>query len=814
MLDSFLQDCRYAWRGLVRTPGFTLAAVLTLSLGIGATTAMFSLVHGVLLRPLPFDDSDGLVMVQARSTVPLPFDTGGAISPGSFIDWEAESTPFDDMAAFTGRQLTLTGRGEPELLTAAAVTVRFFETLQVPAAIGRTFIAEEGRTGSDDVVVLSEGLWRRRFASDPDVVGKPVMLDGRPFTVVGVMPEGFSFPEEVFGPPGRFRSIQKIDLWAPFVPQPDDRRNASLRVFARLRPGVTVTQAQSDMIAVLGNLGARSPRGRTTTAAIIPVHEYIVGHVRPLLLLFFGAVGFVLLIACANVANLLVARAVARQKEVVMRSAVGASRGRLVRQFLTESTLLGVIGGAGGLLLAIASLRAFVSLIPAGTVPRLGEVAVDGYVLGFTVLVSIVAGVAFGLAPIVHTAHANEPVTRIGSTQTARLGVLNVLVASEVAIAVVLVVGAGLLIQSFLRLTAVDPGFQGTNVLTASVTLPQSTYTTAAQMNVFHAEVLRRLTDARGVRAAAVNWLPFGGNLLNGDIVVEAAAAQPDFIVAKLAVSPGYFEVMGIPVVAGRFFADADTTESAPVVIVTDRVARQLWPNRDPLGQRLKLGFGRPEDQPWASVVGVVRDVKQTALSDADMPSVYMPLAQAPRPFLLEAMTFVVESDSNPEALAAMVRRIIHTVDPNLPVHRVARVDNLIAFSVSEPRFRSLLFGGFAAVALVLVATGILGVLTYSVTRRTKEIGLRVALGALPAAIAGLVVRQVLTVTAVGLVVGLGGAFALTRLMRNLLFEIEPTDPTVFAAAGVFLVGIALIASYVPARRAARLDPLIAIRHD
>jgi putative ABC transport system permease protein len=817
MFETLSQDIRYALRGLRRTPGFTLAALITLTLGIGATTAIFSVVYGVLLRPLPFPAGDRLVMLPLEPTRPGGFSFGGAVSPASYLDWQSRSGAVGELAAFTQRAFTVTGHGEPELLTAAAVTSAFFETLQVQAAIGRAFTAGDGDAGDGDVVVLSDRLWRQRFAADAAIVGRAVTLDGRPFVVLGVMREGFTFPEEVLGPPGRFRSIQRVDLWTLFVPRAGERGNAFLRMLARLPPDGSVAQAQADLTRAGRAMAAEEGRPFDFAPVVTPLQRYIVGDVERLLLMFFGAVAFLLLIACANVANLLVARAAARQKEVAMRSALGAGRGRLVRQFLTESALLGVLGGLGGLLLAAAGLRAFVELIPRGSVPRLDEITIDLTVLLFTLLVSIGAGLLFGLAPVLHTRRTGivTAMKGVGSAQTARLGLLNVLVAAEVACAVVLLAGAGLLIASFLRLAAVDPGFGRGNLMSASVRLPESSYSTGAQMIAFHSRVLDQISLARGVTsAAAVNWLPFGGNLLSGDVLVEAGRPAEPLSVAKLAVSAGYFRTMEIPLVSGRFFTDADGERSQVVVIVTDRVANRFWPGRNPLGQRLKLGFGRADDQPWASVVGVVKDVRQTALSDAAMPSVYMPLAQAPRPFLLSEMTYVARSDGDPVNIAPAFRAAVRAIDPNLPISRMAPLDALIALSVAEPRFRGVLFGAFAVVALALVATGILGVLAFSVTRRTKEIGVRVALGAAPGTIARLVVWQGLAVTVVGMLAGLGGALALTRLLRNLLFDIEPTDPGVFALVGLSLIAVALVASYLPAYRAARVDPIVALSQE
>ena len=817
MLETFLPDLRYAWRGLRRAPGFTAAALVTLTIGIGATSAIFTVVYSVLLRPLPLPASHELVMLPVRATTPMPFDTGGNVTPGAFLDWQSEARAFRNIAAFTQTPLTLTGHGDPELLTAAAVTVRFFDTLQVQAAQGRTFVLADGADDGDRVVVLSDALWRRRFAADPAIVGASITLNGEPRTVVGVMPPGFSFPEEVLGPRGRFRSIQTVDLWTPFIARPGANGHAFLRLIARLPPSMTLAQAQAEMRTATQHLLAAQPSNRAVEVVVTPLHEYVVGDVQRLLLLFSGGVAFVLLIACVNVANLLVARAAMRQKEVAMRSALGAGQGRLMRLFLTESALLGVLGGIGGLILAAAGLRAFVALIPRGSIPRLNEVSIDVNVLALMLFVSLAAGLAFGLAPVIYTRRTSvaAAIKGLGSAHTSRLGLLHALVAAQVAGAVLLLVGAALLITSFVRLTSVDPGFTAGNVLSASVTLPPGKYVTTAEMTALHSRVLDQLASAPGVRAAgAINWLPFGGNFLAGDFVVESGTRPGDLIVLKSAVSPGYFRAMDIAVVAGRSFTAADSSRSQPVVIVTRRLARQVWGERTAIGQRLKLGFGRPEAQPWATVVGIVSDVKQNALSDADAPSIYMPLAQAPQPFLINAMTYVVRAESDLAHVEPVFRRAVRSADPDLPINRMASVNTLVALSVAEPRFRSVLFGVFALVALALVTTGLLGVLTYSVARRSKEIGLRMALGAAPGAVARLVVHQGLKMTTIGLVAGLAGSLALAQLLRGLLFNIEPTDPGIFALVAMVVVLVALSASYLPARRAARVDPIIALNQE
>ena len=808
MLDSLARDVRYAARSFARHRGFTTTAILTIALGIGATTAIFSIVYGVLLRPLPFPEPGRLVMVQPQTS---GIDTD-AVSPAAFLEWESRNRAFATLAAFTGRPLALTGSGEPEMLSAAAVTTDFFEVLQQPAAIGRTFVPTDGAAGRDDVVVISDAIWRRRFQSDATLVGRPILLDGRPFTVIGIMPAGIAFPQEVLGPRGRFRSIQRLDAWVPFVPSPNERGNAFLRIVARLKPDYTIAQATADAAAVVQAMAAERPRARSTTVTVVPLREYIVGDARRELLLLLGAVSLLLLIACANVANLLVARAAARQEEVAMRSALGASRGRLIRQFVTESTVLGLIGGACGIAVAVVALRGLMTVIPAGALPRVGEVAIDRPVLAFTAFLSLATGLVFGLAPVVFSRrrHSESPLHGT-TTHTPRLRLLKGLVATEVALAIVLLGPASLLVQSFARLTSVNPGFAGRDIVTASVTLPPTQYDSLAQMNAVHSAVLERLAGG-GSGAAAVNWLPFGGNLMMGDVIVDGVPAAGELAVAKIAVSARYFDVMGIERASGRVFSETDDAAAAAVAVVTERVAERFWPGQDVLGKRLKLGFGDPAVQPWATVVGVVRDVKQNALSEAEMPAVYVPLSQAPHRVLLSQMTYLIRRPGAADGGERELRTAVRAVDPNLPLSRVASLDQLIGTSVSEPRFRSVLLTAFALTALLLVAAGLFGVLMYSVTRRTREIGVRIAVGAAPATVSLLIIREMLIVTVAGMVVGMSGAVAAAALMRNLLFGIEPTAPMPFAIAAFAVLLVCGAASYVPARRAARIDPVVTLK--
>ena len=809
VLTDLWGDVRYAARVLRRSPGFTTAAVVTLALGIGGTTTVFSFVNAVLLRPLPFTDSARLLMVEPSDEIPTA-------SPADFLEWRTRSRTLEEMAAFTGATFSLTGGGEPEQIQGAHVTAKFFDTLGVTPIVGRTFLTSEDQPGGHQVAVIGASLWRRYFQGDPGVVGKVVTLDSQPVTVVGVMPEGFDFPRDVA--PSAIGRSRPIEVWTPIVLQPGDRANAFLRVVARLRPDATPAQAQAEMDTLAAQVAEHAPPDlRVESVRLVALHERMVRDVRPLLLVLSGAVAFLLIIACSNVANLLVARGAVRQKEVALRVALGASRVRLVRQFLMESVLLAVLGGLAGVVLAVQGVSVVRMLIPPGSLPRLGEIVIDRPTLVFTMLMSLLTGVLFGLIPALRSSRSDVSATfkDIGPTHTARSRILHLLVAGEVALTFVLLVGAGLLINSFWRLTSVEPGFEPERILTASVALPEHAYPTSAAMRTFSSDVLARLQAAPGVTgAAAINWLPLGGALISGTFSVEGLPEIPRLasMASKPAVSPDYFRTMGIPVLRGRAFDTRDAEQAPGVAMVSDRLARLLWPGTEPIGKRLTLGFGPPDEQPWVTVVGVVGDVKQTALHDETPPAIYVPLRQAPKPFLLRNLTFVLRTAVEPMSVAPIVRREIRNVDPNLPFTRVQTMRTLLGDSVSEPRFRSTVFGLFATAGLVLLATGILGVLAYSVARRTREIGVRMALGAQRNAVLRHVVGQALRMTAVGLVVGVVAALALTRLLSRFLFDVPASDPGTFVAAAIVLMSAAIIASYVPARRATYVDPLVALR--
>jgi predicted permease len=824
-MDTLVQDLRYGLRMLERNPGFTVVAILTLAIGIGGTTAIFSFVNAVLLRPLPYPESERLALVAPASPDGSPSNVT-AVTPGDFLDWQAQSSTFERMAAFSGATFSLTGAGEPERLSGATVTSDFFRTLGVAPTLGRVF------SGNDDagviaggpftwgqalgeVVVLSERLWRRRFGSDPGLIGRSMTLDGRPFTVVAVMPADFTFPLDLFRFPGG-RASQPPDFWVPTTPEPGYRNNALLQVVGRLKREATFEQAQADMSTLAARIAQTVEANRRVGVRIQPLHERIVRDVKPLLTVFLGAVGFVLLIACVNVANLLLARAAARQKEVAVRAALGSGRWRLIRQFVTESVLLGLLGGSAGVFVAIWGVDLALGLMPAGSLPRLQETGFDPHALVFTMVISILSGLIFGLAPAFHSSGASL----VGSlkdgvsTERPRLRILDCLVMAEVALAFVLLVGAGLLVRSFVRLTSVDPGFRPEHTLTLSVTLPENAYETSEHMRTFARTAVERIATMPGVvHSAVVNWLPLGGSMLSGSIIVEGIPQSTRGLwAAKPAVTPDYFRAMGIPLLRGRAFSERDTAKAPGVAIVTEQFARRLWPAQDAVGRRLKIGFGSPDSQSWLTVVGVVAAVRGIQLAEEPQAAVYVPLDQAPRPFLLRSQTFVVRTASNPLAVATAVRSVIRNVDPNLPIDRVETMDRLVASSVAEPRFRSAVLAVFATAALLLVASGILGVLAYAVTRRTREIGVRMALGAQRVDVLSLVMGHALRMTIAGVGLGLAASVGLTRLLTRYLYEVQPTDPFSLAAAAVLLFAVALVAIYVPARRAVRVEPLTALR--
>jgi predicted permease len=805
-MSALWQDIHYAARMLRRQPGFTIVAVLTLALGIGANTAVFTVVNGVLLRPLPYHDPDRLVV--------LLYGHPGRLtpwwSPLNYRDMVSGAAAFQDAAAFAPSTANLTGSGEPERIEGASVSWNYFNVLGVTMRGGRGFVAADG-SGDADAVVISEGLWRRRYAGRGDTIGSAIHLDGRTRTIVGIAPARLQLP-------------QKAEFWKPLVFSPRDltpnNRGAQwISAVARLEPGGDVQGANAALQAVAARLAAEyNPTNGGTTAAAVPLHQRMVRNVRPTLLVLLGAVTLVLLIACVNVANLLLARAQSRTREVAVRAALGAGRGRLVRQFLAESILLGLLGGTAGLVAAAWCTRALVALGPA-SIPRLSDVAIDLRVLAFTIAIAAGTSVLFGLLPAL-SASGSRAARSIGSAGRGAVGgggpfTRRALVVCEMALAVVLLVGAGLLIRSYERLQQVNPGFDPEGVVTFNLSLPEAKYPTTAAVAAFTATLISHLQAEPGVEAtAAIFGLPFAGDFSASTSFRKPS--QPDLPDGPSAgmrvVSPDYFKAMKIPLVAGRLFDAHDSETSPEVVLINQRTARRFFPDEDPIGQQIRVGVRLARDARGdnKTIVGVVGDVKYGSLDAETPPEIYLPYAQQ----VLDEYTVAVRTSGDPLAFAPALRRTVAAIDRELPVAAIAPMTAVVGASVAERRFTMLLLTAFAVVAVALAAIGIYGVLAYLVGQRTQEIGVRLAIGATPGNVVRLFVREGAALTLAGVGCGLAGAFAVTRALSTLLFGVTTTDPATFAAVAGSLALVALLASYVPARRAARVDPMTALRND
>ncbi len=806
MIADLWQDLRFGARMLLKQRGFTLIAVLTLSLGIGANTAIFSVVNAVLISPLPYRAPDRLVQVWEHNRPKNK--PHGPVAPANFLDWKGQNRSFEGLAAYDNfPSFNLTGVGEPERIQGVRVSVGLFSLLGVGAVAGRTFTGEEERRGNHQVALLSNRLWQRRFGADPGLVGRTLSLNDQSFTVVGILPPDFRFlPEEheIFVP-------MVLDGWEAAA-----RGTHPLRVVARLKEGVTLQQAQSEMDQIARRLEQNYPNSNTGVGVnLVPLQEQLVGESRRALLILLGAVAFVLLIACANVANLMLTRAVTRRKEMAVRLALGAGRARLIRQLLTESALLAGTGGIGGLLLSLWSVQVLKTfLVQNALLPRGETVALNGRVLVFTLGISLVTGLVFGLAPGLAAAKTdlNEALKEggrraSGGARDRRLR--QALVVGEVALALVLMVGAGLMIQSFLRLRSVDPGFQPENVLAVDISLPNSRYQNGRQVWHFQHQLLERVAALPGVRSVgAAAYLPFSGTHNSWTIQIEGSQSQP----AVRYLEPGwrpvtanYFRTLGIPLVKGREFAAADDDEAAPgAAILNEAAARACWPGEEPLGNRFKL-----EGRNY-TVVGVVKDVKHARLDGNSEPEIYFPYSQLP--ITWRGMTVVARTAAAPEQLAAALRSAVQELDKDQPIYNVRTLEGLLAKSVARPQFNLLLLGSFAVLALVLASLGLYGVMSYTVSQRTHEIGIRMAFGAQPRDALRLVIGAGLTLTLIGIATGGLAAFALTRVMESLLFGISATDPLTFAAVAFLLIAVALLACYLPARRATKVDPLVALR--
>jgi putative ABC transport system permease protein len=802
-LAAFLSDLRYGTRLLLRSPGFSAVAIAALALGIGANTAIFSVVNTLLIQRLPYHEPERLAIVWEHN---LPRDRkNNVVSPGNFIHWREMNQVFDDIAAVgLTFNLTLTGHGEPVELPFQYVTPPFFSILGVPPALGRPFTAEEAGPNSR-VVVISDRLWRTRLGADPEILARGVTLQGVSHSVVGVMPPGFALLDKT------------VDVWlpAPFTAESRTPRGRWLATVARLKPGVTFEQAQRDMTRVAGELTKLFPDFNTGwTARVVPLREQLTGDIRPALLVLLAAVACVLLIACANVANLLLARATARGRELAVRAALGAGRRRLIRQLLAESLVLSLAGGAAGIALAwwgLGLLRAFV----ADRIPVYGleSIGINGTVLAFTAGASILSGLFFGLVPAFSAAGAslNDSLKEGGRTGSAARGkrARAAFVVVEIALALVLLVGAGLLVRSFAHLMAVDTGFDTSRTITMRVSVPQSRYGEPARRVQFFDRLLERVRLLPGVEASgAISFLPLAG--LGAATGFEVVGAPPPPagegpVTDVRVIADGYFKAMRVPLVRGRLFDEGQPADAQNKVIVNETLARRHWPNEDPIGRRIKVSW---DDNREDEIIGVVGDVRQADLETEPRGTIYWPHARTP----YGSMTLTLRTAGEPAAITSSVRDTLRELDPNLALADVKSMREVVSRSVAQRRLTMVLLGIFAAAALLLAAVGIYGVLAYSVTQRTQEIGIRLALGAQRGDVLKMIVAEAAVLAGAGIVLGAAGAALLTRLMTGLLFGVQPFDPVTFAVVALVLAGIALLASYLPGRRATRVDPVIALR--
>ena len=808
-METLLQDLRYAIRMLTKKPAFTCVALLTLTLGIGANASVFTVVNAVLLHPLPYKNADQLVMVWHNYSESL---SRASVSPPAYIEYRDQTKSFENVAAFTNWNVNLTGPWEPERIQGFRATANFFPTLGVDAAIGRTFLPEEDQVGHNRVVVLSSGLWKRRFGSDPNIVGKPITVNGADYNVIGVLPSGFQF-------------VQNVELWTPiaFTPAaiaPRQHGNEYLGVVARTKSNLTIGQAQAEMDTLSDKLRPEFySHAKKWHVSLQSMRDHLAGDIRPALLILMGAVGFVLLIACTNVANLLLTRATIRQREMAIRTALGASRGRIIRQLITESVILAGIGGVLGLLLAFWTSRLLVIGLPkelAQFVVGSNAIGVDFRILAFTMAISLATGVVFGLVPALQASNPNlnesfkETAGTIGGGRNRLRGFL---VVSEIALAIVLLIGAGLLIKSFVHLQTISPGFNSNYVLSMQVSLPFSKYNDSPKVIGFYRQLLQRVSTLPGVQSAgAISNLPLSGYEWNASFIVEGQPTGPGEAEPHgdpRAISPDYFRAMGIPLLKGRYFTGADSESALPVTIVDETLARRYWPNEDPIGKRIAFE-GSDENPRWMQIVGVVGHVKHYGLDAESKVQYYYPYVQSTQ----QTMFVVVHTNGNPLNLTGALKDAVHGIDKDQPIYNITTMDDLLSKSLTQRRFSMMVLTVFAGIALLLAGVGIYGVMAYSVSQRSHEIGIRMALGAQRRDVLKLVISQGMLLTIIGVGTGLVGAFVLTRWITTLLYGISPTDADTFLWISLLIAFVSLVACYIPARRATRLDPVIALRYE
>jgi putative ABC transport system permease protein len=811
-MDNLLQDLRFAFRMLARKPGFTIVAVVIMALGIGANTAIFSLVRAVLLRPLPFHEPNRLVMVwEDASFIGFPRNTP---APANYADWKARSEAFEDMAALASRSFNLTGDGEPVKVQGYGVTAEFFPLLGVTPALGRVFLPEEDKPEANRVAIISYNLWQSRYGGERDIIGRDILLNSDKHTVVGVMPGSFQFLESYIG------------IWVPLrLPKEEmaNRYNHYLQVVARTKPGVTLDQAQTNIKTVMAGIVRDNPdsaeAGRLG-AYVVPLSEELTGETRRSLVVLLVAVGFVLLIACANLANLLLSRAMGRSKEIAVRTALGARRPRLIRQLLTESIVLSTAGGAGGMIVAVWSFSFLQQLIPPG-LTLFADLRVDPMVLVFTFALSVVTGIIFGLAPAIQASKTdlNEALKQGGGRTTLSAGnrrLQGAMVVGEVALAMVLLVGAGLLIQTFARLRGQYEGIRPESVLTVRTQLPDGKYREPSHRTAFYEQVLERVGALPGVVAAGYTTsVPLEWKGGSNVISIEGRPAEPGVLYDAISrqVSADYFNAMGVALREGRYFSESDTAQSMPVTIINQTMAREFWPNESALGKRFKNG-GSESRQPWMTIVGIVADVRQMGVDAPVKAERYMPYKQAATQYWFAPRDLVIRASVRPTSLSSAVVAKVHEVDPDQPVSNIRTMEQVLGEEIQLRRTGTTLLGVFAALAMLLAALGIYGVLSYFVTQRTPEFGVRMAMGAQTSDILRLVLKRGMGLALAGVVIGLAASFALTRLVASLLFEVSASDPVTFGVIAVMLTGVAFLSCYFPARRATKVDPMVALRYE